>query len=819
MAPLRPARRTHTELFMASSDKQPDDQQRQEAEGLSPEPTVCPTGKPQGLSDSEESDSTTISTPASVVDSAEEPVLRKEIGDIDIDQLEQLCRDLLDHDSRRSNAGLAEDDRMRLARAACRTLILGPVDLGVEASDDELWPNLAIPLAEVGPEDMPEARFCRLWLQWAMGAPPDDGREMIELVRGSLMEPFQLLAYRALAYCGQRDALGELLPDKGPFSIAQADAWLAASHKYHPIDNHRPLVQQTSSTDGDDHLHEAWAGLLDAEYRLAVEKTGLDREKVFVRLLPDEAPETPRNLVSAQRCRIAARAAAALVRARLGREIGDDGILSTPCARLLPVWERNYLCGLVAWAMRDVDAARTYLDKALKLNPHQTCTRRALAALMAVRDPAGALDVLTTPNPTYEMLVSRGAILLRLQRDDEADQILTYCVEDGVPHEPLRFDWPRGNSQTRCQAGMLKSALAARRGRWDQAKQVWDTQVAASRTNSQNLSHQLFVSGLELADGATRDGWRRDLLIRIHRQVWHRISRQPLVGSELFYRAIAAIDAHPDQAVADFTTLLSRRTWVEGQRRVGGAQLVYVGDALVRLDQIGEAVRAYDLADQAGAAGAKERLTLAKVVLAVESGGSSQEILAAADGDGQMGSCRPGLQMIVALGLLFSGDSQGALDRVQVAEEAGASPMVGRCLRALCSTFAGTPENVSKAELAALPVSPRTRAVLMWLIGEGAMREKVNALREAFPNDSMTECPFNTDVAVRHMVADLCETNQWDEAARLAKRHSQQSPVLSDLPVQVDLGRALAHAIGGELDEAQKQLGVLQKRITRTRSG
>jgi hypothetical protein len=133
------------------------------------------------------------------------------------------------------------------------------------------------------------------------------------------------------------------------------------------------------------------------------------------------------------------------------------------------------------------------------------------------------------------------------------------------------------------------------------------------------------------------------------------------------------------------------------------------------------AVRAYGLAEQAGAAGVKERLGAAKVLQAAESGASLPQVLAALDPDAA--PCRPWLHMIATLGSLIQGNLEAASSQIEAAERAGASLPATRCLRALCSTFTGEPQTVEKTELAALPVSPRARAVLGWLIGEGTVKE------------------------------------------------------------------------------------------------
>ena len=234
----------------------------------------------------------------------------------------------------------------------------------------------------------------------------------------------------------------------------------------------------------------------------------------------------------------------------------------------------------------------------------------------------------------------------------------------------------------------------------------------------------------------------------------------------------------------------------------------------MRLGQIDEATRAYSFADQAKNPAAKERLIAAKVVQAAEIGASDREILAAVDDlDVQTVSCRPWLHMVTAVGLLLFGNTEAASAQIQLAEETGASSTTSRCLRALCSTFDGTPQHVAKTELAALPISPRTRAILGWLIGEGPIDERLNTLKGAFGNNWMVDCPINVDVAVHHMVASLCEAGRWDEIARLNQDQLRLSPALKDLFILVDLRHALWHAIRGELDDAQKQLATLQERV------
>ena len=753
---------------------------------------------------------------AAVPDTSDEPGasvrMLRSVERVDADDLRDLCGQLLVRDRQRQGASSVDDNRRkRLAEASCLTLILAPPELGTCPETSAECDELSSVLADVTREDLPEGRLCRLWLMCAANQlPADAAEEFSALVRGSLWEPFQSLALRALAFLGRRNLLADLMESDQTPSIGQVDAWLEVS-SYLELEDRPPGISPATPQEPlSPQVRTRWIELLVAERELATTGGSPALESKFSRIADVCPAPVLRSYADTETRRISARATAALARAHLARLAGDDAILTGPAGTMLPQWEREYLSGLMRWVANDRDRAKTRLEKALALNPHQSCTRLALANMFAEQEPEKAIELLETAEPTREVLVSLAALLARLGRYDEAEAALSRCRGDtAVGLEAARFSWPRGRRQIHRQGDFLSVALAGFGGRWRDAEKIWRTTCSGKVRKSLDLARQLLMVTMELASPSLKDNWRREELQRRRRRIAQQIGDGPLVGEEAFFRGAAVIEENPGRTTRDFKTLLNRRTWVNAERNVGTDRFIFMGDVLARLGQANSAIRAYELASDVRSSDVSERLGVMQVRASVENTRDPKLISDAADRASEVSPDSFWPPLLAAVGLVIANDPNAARDRVDAAEKLGAFPAPCKCIRALCDVLSGTPRTVSHDDLSAAGASPQTEAVLRLLTGPGEIGEKLKAFVEVLKDRWITICPIDPKVGASHILAALCQDGRWDEALNLAGVLGQTDPNSANLAVMIQLRQALAQAVGGELEQAQMQLSAL----------
>jgi hypothetical protein len=496
----------------------------------------------------------------------------------------------------RDHPGISE--RTELTTACAAVVIGGPVELGSEPAASTLLEWAATVLRRLQPDSWPVVEVCRLWLVCALDQAPDDAADQFaRLAAEPLAEPVQALAYRALAYFGRRRTLAQLLPAKGPLSLAQADAWLEAAREGETRLDWLSRVGATPASLLGSEARNQWLNLFLAETRLAGE--GLPKASWSSLAAPaaQAQAQPPRNYAEAMSRRLASRAAAALSRAQLANGASDGGVLANPAGRLLPAWEQHYLQGLFQWRSGDEARARLELEAALQQSPGQTPVRLALAVCLAGKDPETALGLLEHPNPTREMLVTQAMLLARLGRYAEAGEALARCHEPGpAASEPVRYSWALGRQQCRRQEKLLATALAERRREWATASQEWQQADWSEPQRMLREARGCWAAQRELGELAPGHYDRRVVLEQRLTSSGQAVRRASLSGTALFFRALALCAAQPERAVGDFLALLQQRAWVEAEQRVGGGRLICVGDQLLRLGEVAEAARAYELA-------------------------------------------------------------------------------------------------------------------------------------------------------------------------------------------------------------------------------
>jgi len=733
---------------------------------------------------------------------------------IDADELARLVAALQAHARRRQPLLMAapNDPQEAVLRAACLTLIGGPSELGTDISPSPLRDQVYATLRDAGSQDIPEVHVCRLWLSCAAGEGGVHAVDsLVALVQASLWEPMQALAYRALAYYGRRHVLAEVLPQEGALSLAQADAWLEATHATDIVARWTERIMRAPDSPLPPAVCERWTALLTSETALACGDHPAVTEDALASLAALADPHPPRTYAEAETQRLAARAAAALARARLARWRDDGGALTSPAGRLLPAWERGYLQALTHWQRHDDEAAALVLQDALEQNPHQTSIRLALASLLAARSPEVALHMLVHAEPTREVYAMQAALLARLGRYGEAEDALTHCA--GCPaagSEPARCSWARGRQQFRQQEQALRTALAEHRADWHTAGMAWRTTDVGARQKTLQEARQLFVAHRELTFLTAGQSWRRSLIEqRVARGV-HEVGTIPLVGDALFFRAAAFIDTLPERAVRDFQTLLRQRGWVDAERRVGGGRIIFVGDALWRLGQFDEAIRAYELASASRSLQAHERLALALVNAEVRRSAGLDAISRAVGRAVELAPTSPWPQLLAALGLLMAGEVEATMSHLDAAAACGAPESICRGLRAVCTALSGRAV-LAEEDLVALHLTVVADAIVRLVCDEGTEPARIEAFVRAFGDEWIAWCPTDPQRTARRLLAAWCDRGNWDEVLEYVDRLERSAlPWAKELAALVRVRHALESASRGALEAADRALQELE---------
>jgi tetratricopeptide (TPR) repeat protein len=699
-------------------------------------------------------------------------------------------------------------------QAICLTLIVGPPGLGLEPAPTSLQEQAVNDLRAAGPDAIPEAHVCRLWLACAAGEIGSEAAdELVALANEPLWEPVQALVYRSLAYFGRRDILAGLLPPNGPISLYQADAWLDATHVA-DIDNHwtKRLLPASGALLSPE-ARDQWMALLAAEAALACGEATRETENILTALLPLVNDRLPQTFSEAESRHIAARAAAALARLRVAQRRDDGGVFASPAGQFVPLWEREYLQALVYWQGNNMDEAITNLQAALASNPCQTPIRLALAALLASSSADAALSVLDYNEPTREMLSLQATLLARLGRYPEAENVLARLQEKpDAPDEPARYSWARGRMQYRQRACVLQAALAERRGNWSGADKVWKSACMDAQRKTLLEARQFFAAYRETKSLANTQGWKRDLVKQRFERWLHELGSIPLAGDAMFFRAVAVTDVLPERAMKDFLTLLRRRAWVDAEDAAGGGRIVCAGDALLRFGQIQDAIRAYETAVSSQSPEVKERLAVALVYAEVSRSAEPKFLADAADRARELAPASPWPQILAAMGLLMAREPKLALARLEAAETCGGPEPVCRCLRSLCSVVSGAPATMTDDELTALRLPEKADAAINFLCGTGPELARMEAFVRVFGEAWIAHCPIDPALMARRLLAAWCDHGKWDVALKFADGLVRSGEIWAkDLVLLMRGWYALDQAVQGNLEKAEKLLCEIER--------
>jgi Tfp pilus assembly protein PilF len=697
-----------------------------------------------------------------------------------------------------------------LVRATCLTIIAGQVCSDDLNSRSQFADQTRMTLSEVGPGDLPEAQGCRLWLACAAGAETSDtARQFVGLVREDLWEPVKFLAYRALAHAGRRQILAATIPQEGPLTLAQADAWLEAAHA---VEGDPRWTDRITTAEAllPPAVCEKWLTLVKAESGLAYEGHTQAVESQLMSLMETERAAAPLTYVEAVTQYIASRAAAAVLRLRLSAWREEKDIFNSFAGRQLPAWERDYLRGLLNWQRNDLSGARMRLESALQQNPDQTPIRLALASVLAVHSLNDALTILEYEAPTRELCTLRAMLLVRLGDHPKAEGALP---ENTLGHEALRYSWMRGRKQYRQREHALRAALAEKRGEWDRARKSWRLASATSQSDPlpfyvENIrkalreARQLYLIKQELGSMSTSQGWLRSVLAQRLKRGCYEISKLPLTGDALFFRAAAMTEVFPKRATRDFQALLRQQDWINAERRVGGGRIIFTGDSLLRLGKAADASRAYELTDLALSTGVKERLGVSVLCAAVLNNSDAEAISEATQRATRLVPNSPWPLLLAGLGHLIAGDTGAAHLEIENAKEKGAPEATYLRLQSLCTAMSGSAEATNE-ELPRLTSPDAIDAVISFLCGAGG----IAAVKDLISDGWITRCLTNPQLTARRLVADWCEAGKWDEAFRAAGALGQSPhPWAKELAALLHIRHALERTVRGEFGEADGEL-------------
>ncbi len=719
------------------------------------------------------------------------------------------------HIQNRSASPETESNGIRpdILQAICRTLIVAPCELGLKLTTTPLQEQTVNIFRAASPDTLPEARVCQLWLACLAGEIGSEVvDELVALANERLWEPVQALVYRSLAYFGRRNILTGLLPPDGPISLNQADAWLEATH-IAGIDNDwtkrlLPALDGLLSPE----VRDQWLALLAAELALAYGEATRETENTLMALLPLATDRLPQTFSEAESRRIAARAAAALVRLRVAQRRDDGGVLTSSAGHLIPVWERGYLQALIDWQGNNMDGAVANLQTALASNPYQTPIRLALAALLASSSPDAALNTLEYSEPTREALSLQATALARLGRYPEAENLLAHLQENpNIPNEPARYSWARGRVQYQQRIHVLQAALAERRGHWSEADKAWKSACIDLERKTLLETRQFFMAYQELKSLAATQGWKRDLVKQRLERWQHELGNIPLAGNAMFFRAIAVMDALPERAAKDFLALLRRRSWMEAETRVGGGRIVCAADALLQLGQVREAIHAYEIAAPSLSPEVKERLAVALVYADVLRQTEPKVIVNAAHRAQELAPISPWPQILAALGLLMAREPGLALAQLEAAEAYGAPEPVCHCLRSLCAVVSGAPATITDEERTALRLPQKADAIIRLLCGAGPEVARMEAFVRVFGETWIAHCPIDPDLMASRLLAAWCDSGKWDVALKFADELVRSGEVWAKDLALLTRGRyALEQAVQGDLEKAERMLSALE---------
>lgn len=679
-------------------------------------------------------------------------------------------------------------------------------------SDDQL----AFPIEEAGNDgngetdsstDLPEVVVCR-WLS-TPAAEFEKGYPRIAqgiLSTEKVWPPLRLRLLECLAGGGARHEVSELLAKDGatPSGTLYLDLLefgLEVPSRGGLPDDWLESVGRADFPLIDEAVSGAWRRLLLVEGAAACGRDVPSAEPELAELaqfVPVAEPD-PFSLILARR--ISRRAAAALVRLRLGKGSEWWDVLEWESFLGLDDWERLYLCGLVEWRSGNLRSAAEMLAESRQLNPGNGFVKIAEAVLLSVTDPDSALSLLDSGVVSFDGLVSKMAILSRLKHYAYLAQLVEVSPVE-ADWEPLRFSWTVARDDLRRQYRAIRSAIAERNKDWSRAYQ----EAAVIRTNHSVkalLDGRLaFLAGRELDAIPEVERWRREQVERRRERHFRATSLKKPAGDELWYSALARVNSEPEGVVNDFLKLVGQAGWLRAQNQGGGQRVTMAGDVLLRLGQTSAAKRAYLLSGENGF-GLDHRRELADRLMLLENRGDLGTSETSSGDSMESGDA-------TAVLTLLEGLIHFALGRKSVALETIQGIVVKGFHVYLCQWILNV-LGLSNFDIEGMPAIDDFPQVLIPAFklchSREVLSDRVGKYIESTGAQWMTSCPLDPEIVARAHIDRLCQNHKWEEAKKWLAGVSPEDHIWArDVGSLVALREVLNQAMCGSAADAAVKL-------------
>jgi hypothetical protein len=709
-------------------------------------------------------------------------------------------------------------------------------------------------------QDIPEARIAALWRQAHAAAcssralTQEDLARLLELGAQPLWEPAQAWVFRLLAASGCRKEIASLLPASGPLSLPQAEALLEAQF---PGDDPRstlaggPLQAFTIETQYPEALSERWRSLLRLEVNVFLQPQEPSLEGRLQSLADYAVPEGTPAWLAAEQQRISARAGAALIRHRLGRDLADGGWLASPLLQALPDWERLLLEGLVAWQQRDPQRAGSRLWSALEASPHQSAVLYAASIHVALTDPLQALVMLTEDltsaetSPTcagglgdadksyaitWQAAIAQAALMARLGEDQQPGFNSLVDSLGALPRECLRWSWKSADAHSLRQERLLGAACRVRQGDLPPAERLLQAAFSSPQDQNLNLALSTFAAWQILKARPGDQSWQAEMLHRKVSRGQGTLARTPPAGNPdlQFFQAALSAEKDRQRAIDHIQSLLRQRAWCQREISAGGSRLLYLADLSLRLGHPELALQVCDCLDTSmpGGAGrhaglslageARSRRWIARLAMAMQTGAGAEEVDPlveqillmegnAARDEVQDGWTRDGraphlLLFAAAASLAAGGAHTGAA--LEKARQQSAPEATCRFLESLKER---QPAALSLADIQELPGSLRAAASLLG--GAIPLETRLRDYITALGLDWELDAPLEPLELARHVLRQALQEDRSAEVLQwLTLFEGTDREMFKDLAARTRLLLAVRDAIRGDLEGAETRL-------------
>jgi len=207
-------------------------------------------------------------------------------------------------------------------------------------------------------------------------------------------------------------------------------------------------------------------------------------------------------------------------------------------------------------------------------------------------------------------------------------------------------------------------------------------------------------------------------------------------------------------------------------------------------------------------------MAVAAVYEAINQKLASDMIGAAADRASAIAPRCPWPQLLGALGLVMSGDLNGAIVRLDLAKALGAPESVWRCLTGIAGK-----SGVSSTDIAGARLRREVLAIVQFACSEEPEALRIEAFIRGVGEHWVETCPVEPAVAARKLMAAYCGEGKWADATAFAdqlERFGRDWAI--ELATVARVRQALDQALRGDLEGADQDLRSLEKRLSQTTS-